>query len=792
MSKVYMVANGHLDPVWLWRWQEGFSEILATYRSALDRMNEFPQYKFTSACAAYYQWIEKVDPEMFAEIQTRVKEGRWEIVGGWFIQPDCNLPDGESFARHALISQRYFKEKFGVIAKTGYNVDSFGHNASLPKILKESGMDNYIFMRPDVNEKDICADLFAWESDDGSKVKTHRIIKRYDIFEECFDALKEVKEKSVQDGIDYIAMIGIGNHGGGPSTKLLSDIIALDDKDLIFATTNEFFEGVDVEDLPVVKDDLQHHARGCYTAKTSIKQGNRQCENRLVFAERMCVLAQELTGAKYPIEKFNKAWKNVLFNHFHDIMGGCSIKSAYDDASYLHGEALSIADQAINFAATKIAHNINTLKGASMSSFKNKVNSWLWQHDVLGTPFIVFNPHTYKVKMPIKICTTVLKRVTDSNGQEIPFQRVRGEHTDWNGLNYNFIFNAEIEPMGYSVYRLFMQLEQESEFNNGLIATDHSLENNKVKVEFDNVTGDICSFYDKESGKYIIDKPCKAVVLDETHCDTWAHNQVQLGEVVGTFGNAEFKVIEEGQVRVTLRVITRLDNSTLCRDYSLTHDSNVLTVKTKVNMGDRHRCLKFNFPITGDKIRSKVPYGTFDRPLYTGEEPCGSWISDGNICIANDCKHAYDTENGEVRMSILRTAIYADHFGIRDDLCEYMDLDSHEFNYSVYPFTDNASAERNAELLNFGLIGAMDTFHNGALKEDYCGFECDNNDVIFTAIKKNQDMDSTVLRLYEANGKDTAVDFALFGDKVKLNVNHNQIKTVNQNGDELDMMEWKK
>ena len=120
MAKLYLIGNAHLDPVWLWRWQEGFAEIITTFRSALDRMKDFPDFKFTSACALYYQWIEKVDPDMFDEIKERVKEGRWDIVRGWFLQPDCNLPDGESFARQALISQRYFKEKFGVTAKTGY------------------------------------------------------------------------------------------------------------------------------------------------------------------------------------------------------------------------------------------------------------------------------------------------------------------------------------------------------------------------------------------------------------------------------------------------------------------------------------------------------------------------------------------------------------------------------------------------------------------------------------------------------------------------------------------------
>ena len=147
-KKIHLIGNAHLDPVWLWRWQEGYSEAKATFRSALDRMKEYPHFKFTSACSIYYKWIEETDPSMFEEIKARIKEGRWCLVGGWIIQPDCNLPSGESFARHSLYGQGYFKEKFGTTAKVGYNVDSFGHNGNIPKILRKSGMDSYVFMHP--------------------------------------------------------------------------------------------------------------------------------------------------------------------------------------------------------------------------------------------------------------------------------------------------------------------------------------------------------------------------------------------------------------------------------------------------------------------------------------------------------------------------------------------------------------------------------------------------------------------------------------------------------------------
>ena len=176
---IYLIGNAHIDPVWLWQWQEGYSEIKATFRSALDRMNEYDDFKFVCGAINQFKWIEENCPEMFEEIKVRVKEGRWNIVGGWWVQPDCNAPCGESFVRHSLYSQRYLKEKFGIMSTTGYNVDSFGHNHMIPQILKKSGMDNYIFMRPGHTEVEIPDPLFLWESPDGSQVLTFRVLDNH-------------------------------------------------------------------------------------------------------------------------------------------------------------------------------------------------------------------------------------------------------------------------------------------------------------------------------------------------------------------------------------------------------------------------------------------------------------------------------------------------------------------------------------------------------------------------------------------------------------------------------------
>lgn len=794
MTNLYLIGNAHIDPAWLWRWQDGFSEILATYRSALDRLNEFPELKFTAGSAVYYQWIEKVDPEMFSEIQERVREGRWSIVGGWFLQPDCNIPDGESYARHSLIGQRYFKEKFGVIAKTGYNVDPFGHNGALPKVLKASGMDNYVCMRPYPEQSEFEHTLFRWESDDGSSLCAYRLPFTYHIDLSCMENFGKIKERAENEQMDYMAFYGVGNHGGGPTIQLLDEMKKLNIDGMVHATVDEYFAKVDKTSLPVVYGELQHDARGCYSANTFVKTGNRRCECNLLAAETLSVMALKLTGVPYPQKKLNKAWRNLLFNQFHDILCGCSLKQVYDDASYLFGETMSITEQAINFAMQKIAWDIDTLCGEKLPAYKSDDKSrgqWtMWVHEVLGTPIVVFNPHAWAVTQTVRI-PGAAQKMTDCDDKEIPFQIIRGRHTNF-GNKHDTIFTAEVPAMGYAVYRLFTEQESKECFENTLKVTETTLENSKIRVELSKETGDICKLYEKETGRCIIDKPCRAVVLDETDCNTWGHDVKELGEEVGVFGSPEFQVLEQGNVRASVRTISKYNGSTLQRIYSVTPDCSRVDVEVKLDFHEVHRTVKFVFPLTGETVIAKAPYGTVRRTGYTGEEPQGAWLASGDLCVANDSKYAYDTKCGEVRLTVLRTTMYGDHYCERDEFCEHMDLGVHEFSYSVFPYESNSEAQRNASVLNFGLRAVKGSFHNGSLPMKMSCFSCDNDDVIVSAVKKSEDGDEAVIRLYEINGKEGELSFELFGEQIHSRIAHNELKTFGKGGKELNLIEWEK
>lgn len=776
MKKIHLIGNAHLDPVWLWQWQEGFAEIRATFRSALDRMKEFDDFKFTSACASYYMWIEEIDKKMFEEIKQRVKEGRWCIVGGWFLQPDCNMPSGESFARHSLISQRYFKEKFGITAKTGYNVDSFGHNGNLPQILKNSGMDSYVFMRPGVGEKELPSSLFDWESADGSRVRTYRIPERYNIDCESFDVFEKIKKMAAET--DMMAFYGVGNHGGGATVELLEKMHGELTDEYIYSTPNEYFESVKDCSVPTVTDDLQFHAKGCYSVCSRIKSDNAKAENMLFEAETYSVLANRLTKAEYPYEKLDTAWKNVLFNQFHDILGGCSIREAYTSARNLHGEAMSIAEKASNYAIQKICQNIDTSQGKELKPYKRNVplGAAYKVSEALGTPVVVFNPHAYAVKTIVSV-RDMPKYITDDSGNAVPIQRIRDSKTNWDD-KYKTAFSAELPPLGYRVYRMYFGGE-ERKFEPLVSVSRNALENKYVRIEFDEQTGEISAFYSKKTGENIIIPGAFAELMDETEYDTWAHGAEKFKKSVYKSVSGSVKIIESGVLRAGIRTEQSFENTKIVRDYYLGAYDSEVTVRTKIDFYDKHRMLKFSIPAAekNPKARCGIPFGHINRPTDGTEQVFNNWISLGKLAIACPDKHSFDADGNVLSLTVLRGAVYADHYGIRDEMCEYIDQGEHFFEYSVFPFTTASDAERKAESLGIKPFAITESYHKGSLGTEFSAVSQLPENIIVTAVKAAEDGNGTVIRMYEADGKDTDAEAEFFGIKLKAHFSHNQIKT---------------
>ncbi len=797
MNKIHLIGNAHLDPVWLWRWQDGFSEILATFRSALDRMKEFDDFKFTSACSAYYMWIEQTDKDMFDEIKCRVEEGRWNIVGGWFIQPDCNIPNGESLARHALVSQRYFKEKFGIIANIGYNVDSFGHNGSLPKILANSGMDYYVFMRPNNDEKTLPKSLFNWQSMDGSSVKTFRIPQQYGIVCESFELLEQIG--NMNEGTPLMAFYGVGNHGGGPTIELLEKIKKELDKRYVFSTPNEYFEQVANCDIPTVTSDLQYHAKGCYSAMSQIKANNRLAENMLIEAEKYSAMASNLLDVQYPKEELEKGWNNVLFNQFHDILGGCSIKEAYTDALWSHGESLNIASRTSNNALSRIAWNIDTAKGMDITAEKK---GFIWVNQCsegLGIPLIVFNPLPYKVTKVVR-ADYPAETVKTDDGTPIPMQLVRASKTMGNN-KFDTAFVANVPALGYTVYRLHTTKEQE--FENPFICTDNSIENEKIKLTLNPNNGEISSIFIKDCKSELLSGQTRTVFMDESHCDTWAHNVTEFKNVAGVFEKGSVRLIEKGPVRATLRSEMTLYKTKIIRDYTIEQGANRVQVKTTVDFHEQHKMLKFTLPcaVENAKCYAKIPFGFIERPTDGTEQICSEWVclhdEKGGLVLSNDSKYSFDADKNELSLTVLRGAIFADHcFGSKefhDEFCEYMEQGLHTFTYTISPFESLAQAEKEGELANTTLSTVIDTFHKGKLEREYSGISMNKENIAVTALKKQEDGNGWVLRCYETENEDTDAEISLFGTTWTAHFGHSQVKTfIIDKGSvsEADFMEW--
>ncbi|MBR5152897.1 MAG: alpha-mannosidase [Clostridia bacterium] len=783
---IYLIGNAHIDPVWLWRWQEGFVEIKATFRSVLDRMKEFDDFKFTCACASYYEWIEKNEPAMFEEIKQRIQEGRWQVVGGWYLQPDCNIPCGESFARHALISQRYFKEKFGVTATVGYNVDSFGHNGNLPQILQNGGLSKYVFLRPMEHEKSMANSLFTWQGVDGSTVEAFRIPVSYGICERTLDLLDQVEEQAKKEDIDCMAFYGIGNHGGGPSIRLLETLHTDRYKEHIFSTPEEYFEAVKDVEKPVLSGDLQHHARGCYTACSEIKHNNRLCENNLLAAESFSVLAGELCDVEYPSERLTTAWKNTLFNQFHDILGGCSIKRAYQDASYLHGEAMSITEQAINFAMQKISWNIDTLGDWKLPCRKQPNfmggRVWMTETDGPGTPIVVFNPLPFATKQVLPLSVLAIG-ATDENGTAIPIQKIRAERTNGDKDLFVTAIQVEVPAFGYKTYRVFVP-EEETEIVNetGFVCTDSSVESDLLKIRFGE-NGGLCSIFDKEDGKELLKGETYLGLYDEEHCDTWAHNVDAFDKEVDRFRFVGMKTIENGKLRCVTEVTYKTEQSMAKLYYTIEKGSKKLSIRAVVDFHEKHKMLKLKVPfgINYKESVCEIPYGFIKREADAKEQPCGKWVAvfdeNGGAVIANDGKYGYDADENTVGISLLRGAIYADHYGVRDDLCEFMEQGFHEFELTVAPCRNTTEASRIAYELNMPLRYLNETFHKGSLKTEFSGLSVSAENIMVSAIKTSEDGEGLVIRAYETENKSTRAELNLFGKKVSATFAPGEIKT---------------
>ena len=814
-KKLHFIGNAHIDPVWLWRWQEGFQEVKASFRSALDRMKEYPDFKFTSSPSIFYEWIEKNNPAMFKEIQQRVAEGRWEIAGGWVIEPDCNIPGGEAFARQGLYGQRYFKEKFGKIATTGYNVDSFGHTGSLPQILTKSGLQNYVFMRPMPQEKYLPSRVFWWEADDGSKILTYRIPYEYLTHgDEIAKYVNRIKGEFLDNAETLSLFYGVGNHGGGPTKAAIEKIIALDEEGYEFqmSTTEEFFVELRKSGMsyPTVHDDLQHHASGCYSVHSQIKKYNRISENSLLTAEKLSSIAKIVKNQPYP-DDFGRAWKNVLFNQFHDIIAGTSLVSAYEDARNAHGESIHIAETNTNYAAQAISWDINIPQEDNMY------------------PIVAFNPHSWSGPM---VCETEVRgardgkiKLVDDEGNIVRAQLAQSESVTG---QRRLIFVADMPSMGYRTYRLYVQQETMPDFS-PVQATNTVLESKNLKIEFNEASGFIKSFYDKNLGIEFLKNEGARLTVIEDKSDTWSHDVLKFDKELGNMKPLYTRLVENGPVRSTVRVKYQYNDSYVWQDFRLYHSLDYLEVKVKVDWREPLTMLKIKFPLKLNfrKPTYEIPFGHIERSTNGEEEPGQSWLDfsgespgavittglasgEGSgsgmagLSLANTAKYSYSVDVNEMALTVLKNSPYAHHVPaeLDPDLeYEYVESGTDSFSYALYPHAGSWKQGRIIQIaqeLNVRPVIIPETYHPGDLPMAKSFLSVDKPQVVISAVKESEDRDGIIIRAYEAFKQhvDTVIDVGFMNKKINAHFNPCEIKTfkipyaIDGEITETNLLEW--
>ena len=788
-NKIHLIGNAHIDIFWLWPWEEGLQEIRSTFASALDRISEHDGFIFTSACACYYSLVEETDPGLFNRIQEAVKAGKWRIAGGWWLQPDCNAPSGESFARQGLYAQRYFMEKFGVYAVTGYNVDSFGHNGNLPQILRKSGLNSYVFMRPGPHEKSLPAVLFQWEGIDGSRVLAHRIQTSYNSGGDWGKPLAEKIESHIMtaenEGTPLMCFYGVGNHGGGPTRQNLETIDRLiaDGKNICYSDPDRYFAAitdvsntaVKLKKIPVVKDELQYHAIGCYSVLSKVKRANNEAEQSLLFAEKMLSVtggapddgsgadASALTDAI--TEKFGelaRGWKKVLANQFHDSLGGCSIPEAYRKILAAYAWTYETVNQMTAVHLQRITSRINTSGGG-------------------GSSLIVWNPHPWETKQVIEIIG-IASAIYDCGGSVIPFEIVPSSSVTGGHYSCMIRFSAKLPPLGYTSFRLadFNVHRDPGVFTNYQYTRTES---NKIETEnweavIDRETGFIVSLFCKKTKTEYLGAGGIGPVIVDDESDTWTHLLPSYGGAVHKMKLESYTLVSKGKISAEYEIVYSLFDSTVIMRVILNGEQGILDIKTRISWNEKHRLLKLRVgsAFKGRTFVSEIPYGAIERRADGTEWPIQRWAMLGSgpcLGIINDGIYSASAESGSAErvrldLTLLRSPIYAHHEPRhpRPDLQQrYIDQGEAEFQIRLMPCprgTTGAVFAKAALELNQKPAAVIESSHDGGLplQKSFCRIINDKKTTaVITVIKPAEDRDGWIIRAAESAGKNTKAKF---------------------------------
>jgi len=779
----YLNGNSHIDSAWLWSWTDAADAVRRTFATATQLMTEYPDYTFTQSAAQHSEWIVEKNPEINDDIKKRVKEGRWEIVGGMWVEPDLNMPDGESLVRQLLVGQRYFKQQYGVETRIGWNPDSFGYSWQLPQIYKKSGLDYFVTAKLYTNETHILPfKLFWWQSPDGSKVLTY-LPHKYDNVNLNLARLSTDLAPTLSQApglTELMDLYGIGDHGGGPTRVVLDEGRHWMKPDKVvpkmqFGTAQSYFDRVESKidqksplwsyksineynppsappagsvAIPTWNDELYYEFhRGVLTTQANHKRNMRESEEWVLNSEKYASLAW-LAGDPYPGTQLTEAWKKVLFNQFHDLAAGSGIGVIYKEAEKDYEQVRWATNEVSSKALATISSEVNT--GAAGE-----------------VPLMVFNPLawnrsglvTVDIQMPASANAVV--SVLDAKDQVIP-SRILSSNSRNNTYKV-LMYVRDVPSLGYKALHVVSGTKP---FSSDLKVNGLTLENAALRVTIDPKTGWITSLYDKKANFETLaaggqGNQLQTFADNPKCCDAWNIDPGTLDHpnILAKVDSVE--LVENSPLHATIRVTRTWQNSKFVQDITLYAGADQVEIANDIDWHEKHQLLKVAFPLaaTSNNATYEIAYGTIERPTTRNnsweqtrfEVAALRWadLGDGRhgFSLINETKYGYDAKDNVLRLSLLRSPTSPDPDA---------DQGPHHFHYSLYPHAGDwkqALTERRGYEYNYKLTALQVQPHTGSLPLEYSYLKVSPENVVLTAVKKAEDSDGLILRVFEWAGK---------------------------------------
>ncbi len=793
--RIHLVCNAHLDPVWLWEWEEGAAEALATFRSAARCCREFRSFVFNHNESLLYKTVEEYEPDLFEEIRSLVRAGRWHIMGGWFLQPDANMPCGESLIRQILIGKTDFRRAFGVEPTTAVNLDSFGHSRGLVQILAKSGYDSYLFCRPGVGELALPGEEFLWVGFDGSEIQAARATAHYN--SRLGEARRRAESwaKETSDRPLSLLLWGVGNHGGGPSRKDLDDLERLRAEPggeiFLHSTPEAFFKDLSSvrADLPRFTRSLNPWAPGCYTSMARVKHKLRRLENELLYAEKICAAAACQTRLPYPAEGLREAWRALAFCQFHDILPGSSIPPAEE-------AALRTLDFGLEIAARAKMRAMVALASGDPPAEPEEI------------PLLVYNPHPFPVDGLVE-CEFqpaepnfeggfLLPAVVDRQGRTIDSQPEKEHCTLSLEWRKRVVFRAELSPYALNRFscrlkRIAAKPEPAARIENGFLRLNHG----DLEVLLNARTGLLDGL--RFRGRDILLRGSFEPLIMADNADPWGMTVRNFRRLAGRFRpapprlhkalygaepgpNRTVRVIEDGAVRTVVESVLGFGCSVVIHRYKIPKRGDEIEVETRVLWNEKDRMLKLRLrtPFRGGVCLGQTAFGSEELFANGDETVSQQWLAvlDRNrtsaLTIVKDRIYGADFKDGELRLSLLRAPAYsADPAPGRplvsqDRFLPRQDQGEHVFHFWLRP---GEASERLAAVDREAIVRhqkpfALPFFPRGGGRTPGTFMELEDGCIQMTAVKHAEEGRELVVRLFNptAENRRTALRLPFLPD----------------------------